>query len=136
VCFFIKLEVYRRFVIDYYDGVHRFSDEKKRRRDDLDAAYKVGAVEATAMESRLRAYFEDSSIAAAWHTAWDLLANRYVSLIVIDEEQLKEIYARNATHLGLSAEQLADRELVFNRYWELRGQVTDKVVTYPMRHGA
>lgn len=134
--FFIKLEVYRRFVIDSYDGVHRFSDEKRRKRDELDAAYEAGAVEATAMESRLKAYFEDPSIAAAWHKAWDLLVNHYVSLIVVDQGQLEDIYRRNAEHLGLSAEQLADRETVFKKYWQLRDQVTEKMATFPMRHGA
>lgn len=138
--FFIKLEVYRRFVIeiDPIDGVHRFSDEVRRRRDELDAAYEAGAVEATAMESRLKAYFPDPSVAAAWHGAWDCLTTRYYSMIVVDRGKLEDLYRRSADpeHAGLSVEQLADRVTVFKRYWELRDQAIEMVATLQMRHGA
>jgi hypothetical protein len=84
----IKLELYERFVITPVDDVQRTPDELGRRRGDLDAVYEGSAATANSLESRLRAYFEGTSVAEAWHGAWDCLVVRYFSMIVPDKATL------------------------------------------------
>jgi hypothetical protein len=74
---YVKLQIYERFVTAPVDDIQRLPDELMRRRDELDSTYETAAVEANALESRLRAYFEDTAVAAAWHGAWDCLVARY-----------------------------------------------------------
>ncbi len=131
----IKLELYERFVVTPVDDVQRTPDELGRRRGDLDAVYEASAATANSLESRLRAYFEGTSVAEAWHGAWDCLVVRYFSLIVSDRTKLEILYAENAGegHSGLSVKQLADIEAVRGRYQALRNQVTEEVATFKLR---
>ena len=134
---YIKLQVYERFVIANADGGRRRSGELGRRRDDLDATYEAAAVEANALESRLRAYYDDTSVAQAWHGAWDCLVVRYFSMIIREKVKLAAFYGENAgeAHTGLTVKELADGDIVLDRYRELRNQVTKEVATHKMRHG-
>ena len=131
----IKLELYERFVIAPVDDVQRAPDELGRRRGDLDAVYEASAATANSLESRLRAYFEGTSVAEAWHGAWDCLVVRYFSMIVPDRATLEILYGENAGegHSGLSVRQLADTEAVRSRYRALRNQVTEAVATFKLR---
>lgn len=100
----IKLELYERFVIAPVDDIQRTPDELDRRRDDLDLVYATSAAAANSLESRLRTYFAATSIAQAWHGAWDCLVVRYFSMIVSDRATLEVLYEENASegHSGLS----------------------------------
>lgn len=131
----IKLELYERFVIGPVDDIQRAPDELARRRDDLDAVYEASAATANSLESRLRAYFEGTSVAEAWHGAWDCLVVRYFSMIVSDKAKLEILYGENAGegHSGLSVKQLTDIDTVRSRYQTLRNQVTEEVATFKLR---
>ena len=135
---YIKLQVCERFMKEPIDGVVRTPDELYALRVGLDATYEAGAVEATALEARLRAYFEDESIAEAWHAAWDCLAVRYFTLIVSDVQILDILRDNNSgpRHTGLSVLDLADvTGKVRLRYEESRNAATRSVAKSPMLHG-
>lgn len=131
----IKLQLYEHFVIAPVDDVSRSPDELAQRRSDLDIAYESAAATANSLESRLRAYFEDTTVAEAWHGAWDCLVVRYYSMIVPGRASQEKLYKENAgeEHSGLSVTELADPAAVRRRYQVLRNEVTEALATSQLR---